>query len=248
MMKRFFFSAALAAALSLSALAAAPVDRAVAEALQKELAKKDKFDAVQIRIEDRVATLTGTVTSYLDKVDAEKKARKFKALSRVENRIQVAGETVADQQLFQKLARKLAYDRSFQGNVFDSFALEVRNGVVVLEGYAHDYNALNSALANIASQKGVKGVVNRAQVLPASFYDDDIRIRAARALYGHSVLSRYAMNPSHPIRIVVNRGNLLLEGTVATSMEKNVAGIVASGVPGVFSVQNNLQVENERIG
>ncbi len=182
MMKRSIFSAALAALLSLSALAAAPIDRAVSEALQKELAKKDKFDAVQVQVEDRVATLSGTVNSYLDKVDAEKKARKYKALTRVDNRIQVAGENVSDQQLFEKLARKLAYDRSFQGNVFDSFALEVKSGVVALHGYAHNYNALNSALAGIATQKGVKGVVNRAQVLPASFFDDDIRLRAARAI------------------------------------------------------------------
>ncbi len=60
------------------------------------------------------------------------------------------------------------------------------------------------------------------------------------------MLSRYALNPAHPIRIVVNRGDLLLEGTVATPMEKIVAGIVASGIPGVFSVRNNLQVETER--
>jgi len=44
---------------------------------------------------------------------------------------------------------------------------------------------------------------------------------------------------------VVDNGKLTLFGTVASKMDKDVAGIRASQVFGVFSVQNNLQVAKE---
>ena len=47
-----------------------------------------------------------------------------------------------------------------------------------------------------------------------------------------------------PIRIIVKNGNVTLEGSVATQAEKNVAGMIANGVPGVFSVTNDLQVRS----
>ena len=99
--------------LANAAWAASPTDRAVQVALQQELSNSNKFADVQVNVEDLVATLTGTVESYLDKTSAKRKARKYAALTKVTNLIQVAGPIVADQQLAEKLARKLAYDRTF---------------------------------------------------------------------------------------------------------------------------------------
>jgi hyperosmotically inducible periplasmic protein len=91
----------------------------------------------------------------------------------------------------------------------------------------------------------VKDVVNDIKVAPASFFDDQIRIRAARIIYRDPVLSRYAIDPARPIRIVVDNGKLSLYGTVATEMDKNVAGMRANQVFGAFNVQNNLEVEKK---
>jgi hyperosmotically inducible protein len=46
-----------------------------------------------------------------------------------------------------------------------------------------------------------------------------------------------------PIHIIVDNGKVTLEGVVANEGDKNLAGIAANGVSGVFSVANNLQVE-----
>ena len=46
-----------------------------------------------------------------------------------------------------------------------------------------------------------------------------------------------------PIHIIVNNGNVTLEGVVAKEMDKNIANMQANSVSGVFSVTNNLQVE-----
>lgn len=223
------------------AWAGTPTDRAVQTALQQELSKK--FNDVRVNVEDRVATLTGSVENYLDKVSAEKKARKYGAVTKVVNHIRVGGASIADRELAEKLSRKLATDRTFQGNVFDAFHLSVNDGVVSIRGYAHSYPARDSALGIVASEKGVKGVVDQIEVLPLSSFDDRIRLIAARSIYGSAALQKYAANPAHPIRIIVRNGNVILEGTVLNSMDRTVAGLAVSGVSGVFSVTNNLHVD-----
>jgi hypothetical protein len=90
---------------------------------------------------------------------------------------------------------------------------------------------------------GVKDVVNEVNVLPVSLFDDSIRVRTARAIYRDSVLGRYAIDPVDPIRIVVDNGHVTLYGTVESAMDKTIAGIRASSVPGAFSVENKLVVD-----
>jgi osmotically-inducible protein OsmY len=100
----------------------------------------------------------------------------------------------------------------------------------------------DSALSLADYMPGVKDVVNDIRVAPASPFDDDIRIRAMRAIYRDSELGRYASDPALPIRIVVNNGRLSLYGTVESAMDKEMAGMRANQIFGVFSVQNNLEV------
>jgi len=84
--------------------------------------------------------------------------------------------------------------------------------------------------------------VNDIKVAPVSGFDDEIRIRALRAIYRDPALGQYAIDPARPIRIVVDRGNLSLYGVVNTTMDKTIAGIRANQVFGAFTVKNNLEV------
>jgi hypothetical protein len=85
-------------------------------------------------------------------------------------------------------------------------------------------------------------------VLPLSPNDDHLRGSLFRAIYGFGPLSRYALPVLNPIRIVVNNANVTLEGIVDSDADKNLVGVRASGVHGVFSVTNNLQVEKRTVG
>ena len=76
--------------------------------------------------------------------------------------------------------------------------------------------------------------------------DDRIRVAVARVVFGHSALNRYAMMAVPSIHIIVKNGNVTLEGVVASEMDKNIAGVEANSVPGVFSVKNNLRVEGKK--
>ena len=91
--------------------------------------------------------------------------------------------------------------------------------------------------------EGVEKVINNIEVLPLSPNDDRIRRAVYRAIYSNSVLSPYQLRAVPPIHIIVKNGQVTLEGAVARQMDKQVAGIKANGVSGVFGVTNNLMVD-----
>jgi len=103
---------------------------------------------------------------------------------------------------------------------------------------------LKSDAGNVVKRvEGVERVDNQIQVLPPSTMDDGLRIRLFRAIYGYPALEKYALGVQKPIRIIVNMGRARLEGVVDNETDKNIAGIRANSVPGIFSVTNNLRVE-----
>jgi hyperosmotically inducible protein len=240
----FAVTLALLVLLSMTAMATTGrYDQQIQQTVSHKLHDAKQLQSVNSSVEDGIVTLTGTVGLYQDKLDAAKKVKKLANVSGVRNDIVVAGETVPDVQLQQKLAKKLAYDRvGYYDNTFNYLALSVKDGVVTIDGDTVTDVARDSALAIVARTPGVKDVVSQVKVLPVSMFDDSIRVRTARAIYRDSVLGRYATDPVHPIRIVVDNGHVTLYGTVESAMDKTVAGIRASSVPGAFSVENKLVV------
>ena len=209
--------------------------------VQKKL-KNKRFSGIQASVQSGVVTLSGSVPLYADKQDADKNAGKVKNVVSVVNDVQVqAGET-SDQQLADRIAKQLAYDRVGYGNAFNAITVSVQNGVATLGGHALGPVAKESALNLAKRTPGVQNVVDKIQVDPLSPMDDQLRIRVARAVYGYPSLNKYAINPANPIRITVINGHVILSGVVDNQADKNVAGIQANTVPGVFSVTNNIQV------
>ena len=200
---------------------------------------------MQSSVEDGIVTLSGTVDLYQQKLDAAKKVRKTKDMQGVRNLIQVVGPSVPDQHLEQKLADKLYYERvGYYDNAFNYFTLTVKDGVVTVGGETYSDVGRDTALAEIQRTPGVKDIVNDITVSPASLFDDELRVRAAQAIYRDSALGKYAIDPALPIRIIVHNGNISLYGTVDSAMDKQIAGMRVSSVPGAFSVKNNLVVED----
>jgi hyperosmotically inducible protein len=235
--------ALLSVALFADTGTAARYDNQVQNAVAQKLTSKKQFRDVKASVEDGIVTLTGTVDLYQRKLDAAKLARKIGHVQGVRNLVTVAGPDVPDAQLEQKLATKLTYVRVGYDNTFDYFALGVKDGVVTVEGQDRTGVGREEALAEIANMPGVKDVVENISVAPVSTFDDGIRIRAMQAIYRDPVLSKYAMDPAHPIRIIVANGHVTLYGAVDSAMDKNVAGIRAGQVFGAFSVDNKLVVD-----
>lgn len=128
-------------------------------------------------------------------------------------------------------------------DVFDNLAFKVDGSNVTLMGQVTRPTVKTDAGRVVKSIEGVTAVDNQIEVLPLSPNDDRIRMAVNRAIYGQTALQRYGMRSVPPIHIIVKNGNVTLEGVVANQGDKNIAGIQANGVSGVFSVKNNLAVE-----
>jgi hyperosmotically inducible protein len=129
--------------------------------------------------------------------------------------------------------------------VFDNLAYKVEGSTVTLYGQVVDATTRKDAERRVKKIEGIEQVVNNIQVLPVSGFDNTIRVRTYRALVRTGSLYRYFMGANSSIHIVVSRGHVTLEGVVSNRMDSQLAYTAARGIPGVFSVTNNLRVERD---
>ena len=127
--------------------------------------------------------------------------------------------------------------------VFDNLAYKVEGSTVALMGQVVRPSLKSDAENAVKHIEGVDRVDNQIEVLPPSSMDDRIRLEEYRAIYGFPALEKYALGVQKPIRIIVKNGHVTLEGVVDNQTDKDMAGMRAKGVPGTFSVDNNLQVQ-----
>jgi hyperosmotically inducible protein len=214
--------------------------------IQAELQNKfKKYKGIQISVKDGIVDLEGTVKDYATKEEIDKTTHRVKNVVAVRNKLMVAGAgEVSDAQLQQAIVKKLQYDRVGYGNAFNAISVNVQNGVVTLGGNALGPVAADSAVSLASHFPGVQDVIDNIQVDPLSPMDNQTRLAVYRAIYGYPSLNKYAIDPAQPIRITVVNGNVTLNGVVLNKADKDVAGIRANGVPGVFKVTNNLQIAN----
>src|SRR5262249_34789030 len=157
-----------------------------------------------------------------------------------------AQSSAASQRAQERITREVRHELVMlpQYSIFDNLAFKVDGNTVTLMGQVNNAVLKDSAEKVVKNIEGVEKVDNQIEILPPSPNDDRIRRATVRAIFNDPTLFRYSMGAVPPIHIIVNRGHVTLEGVVDNQTDKNVAGIRANGVPGVFSVTNNLQVEN----
>lgn len=127
--------------------------------------------------------------------------------------------------------------------VFDNLEYKVASdGTVTLLGQVRKPVLKSDAENAVKNIEGVPQVKNEIKVLPLSNMDDSIRIRVYRAIYSAPALTKYEYMAVPPIHIIVDNGHITLEGVVDSKMDKQIAETKAKGVPGVFSVQDNLRI------
>jgi hyperosmotically inducible protein len=128
--------------------------------------------------------------------------------------------------------------------VFDHLEYNVNGTEVTISGQVISEHATtkNDAGKFVSSIPGVTKVVNNIEVLPPSPFDNQIRRAEYRTVFSQADLGRYTLGAIPQVHIIVKNGHVALEGVVMNQMDKNMAGIFANTVPGVFSVENNLRI------
>ncbi len=130
--------------------------------------------------------------------------------------------------------------------VFDHIAFEVKGNTVILQGKVISLGTRKSAERAVKRIPGVQRVVNNIENLPLSSFDNSIRQRIVREFVNSAGLYPYIREPNPSVRIIVDGGRVALEGYVSNRGTANLMNILANGVPGVFKVENNLVIENNR--
>ena len=155
-----------------------------------------------------------------------------------------AGQTAErkDLQVFNDIAEQV--NRYTQLTIFDSISAQVDNGKVELTGWVTMPFKRDDLEKRVRKVDGVVAVDNKIGVLPVSQFDDELRFRIARAIYSHSSFWNYAAMANPPIRVVVNRGRVTLEGVVQSNVERMLARSLASGF-GEFELKNHLKTDAE---
>jgi hyperosmotically inducible protein len=146
-------------------------------------------------------------------------------------------------QLFRDVQKQVLTYPQF--SVFDTVHMQFDDpGVVRLTGEVTMPYKRDDLAKRIAKVKGVTKVVNQLDVLPVSMFDDDLRFRIARAIYGNSNFWNYGAQANPPIHIIVKNGHVTLDGVVNSETDRMLARSIASSF-GAFSVTNDLKTDAE---
>ena len=225
--------------LAAQAALATPSESALQAQVTKRL-RDANFDSITATVQGQVATLTGVVDRAAKAEKAYQVAKKTAGVREVTDRIEIQPGR-PDAAIAQDLTHEIRL-YPFYG-IFDLVQGDVHDGVVTLRGAVRqpvqktDYERLAKQVA------GVKGVKNELEILPLSNYDDQIRLRVARAIYGSTLGTRYGNQALPPIHIIVKNGEVRLEGVVLNQLDKTLAGNAARFAATFFKLENNLQVE-----
>lgn len=128
--------------------------------------------------------------------------------------------------------------------IFDDINATVENGMVVLTGRVTMPYKKNDLEKRIGKIDGVRGLRNDIGVLPVSQFDDELRFRVSRAIYGNPSFWNYAAMANPPIHIIVEGGHVTLAGVVNSNVERMLARSLATGL-GALSVTNALKTDAE---
>ena len=154
----------------------------------------------------------------------------------------ISAQERKDLQVFNDISKSV--NRYAQFTVFDDVSASVNEGVVTLTGKVTMPYKKDDIEKRVRKVVGIAAVDNKIGVLPVSQFDDELRFRIARAIYSNSSFWGYAAMANPPIRVVVNRGRVTLEGVVQSNVERMLARSLASGF-GEFEVKNELKTDAE---
>jgi hyperosmotically inducible protein len=135
-------------------------------------------------------------------------------------------------------------DRYTQFTIFDDINANVKDGVVTLSGKVTMPYKRSDIAKRVAKVDGVRAVRDEIDVLPVSQFDDELRYRIARSIYGNSNFWNYAIMPNPPIHIVVEHGRVTLTGVVGSNVDRMLAQSLATQF-GALSVKNALKTDAE---
>jgi osmotically-inducible protein OsmY len=211
--------------------------------LQQDVLNALKWDSrldasnVQVAVDDGVVTLTGKVTSYVQKMAAAEAAHRVCAVLDVADDITVklSGTiTVTDAEIAHAARTALMLDATIPD---EQIQTTVSDGWVTLEGQVDLWCQIQEAERMVRHITGVIGISNKISVTPQIITAEQVRSAISEAI------ERQAVRTAAQIRVAVCDGVVTLAGAVRSLREKQAVLAAIGYGPGIVTVDDQLVVD-----
>jgi len=183
-----------------------------------------------------VVTLTGFVSSYSEKLAAERAARRVRGVKAIAEEIEIrlpSDKKVADDEIAGRAVDILKWRVGFPANRIN---VKVEKGIVTLTGDVDWRFQKSEAEAVVHNLTGVAGVANLIRVNSA-VQVPEVKEKIQKALH------RSADLDASRITVQTDGGKVVLGGKVHASYERDIAERAAWSAPGVTEVQDHILIE-----
>ncbi len=220
-------------------------DASVEQTLREMLDRNPSFGEIVPSVTHGIVTLTGTVTHYQDKLDAEEMARRQPGVRSVRDEISLNAPAVEDSELEERVEDRLRFARADIGLSFPQIQVEAHQGIVSLSGTVNDSIEHAAALSLVGNTDGVVAVRDRLSVDPSLLNDETARVRINKAIYRVARSSgEIGVGGAMPVRASFADGSVTLMGAVADEKTKEELLSRVRDVYGVVTVDDEIMVRN----
>lgn len=214
-------------------------DAALLRAAQAKVSAEKFAKDVQVGVSAGVIQLDGTVATIEQREHLWKAVTKIEGSAGVKNNLRIAqGRT--DKQVAEEAAHRVRMYPYY--SIFDDVEVEADGGVLTVTGQVITPWRKSDIGELMKSVTGATEVRNNIEVLPVSPFDDQIRLRVARAVFGSLELVRYGLSANPSIHIIVKNGNVRLTGFVQNAVDKALAERAARFAATYFGLENDLRI------
>lgn len=196
-----------------------------------------KINAPQIGVEvsNGVVTLSGYVESYLEKISAEKAAKRVIGVGAIAQEIKVLlpGSSIrSDTEIARQIQSIISWS-DIDPN--DQIHIKVEHGFVTLSGKVEAFHKKELAQKYASNMLGVTGICNLIEIEPkltGSVIKKDIQ----------DAFTRQAIDQAQKLDIMINQNIVTIAGKVKSWSERNSAINAAWSIPTVKNVIDRIQI------
>lgn len=152
--------------------------------------------------------------------------------------LQAKGRKISDAVITKDVQQKIKNNLFY--TVFDWVTVSTHDGNVTLNGYVH--LPWDKAFFEKIS-KEVEGVRSVKDKIKKTTGPDELRYKAAEAIYGSPDFEKYAFMKDPPVHIIVISNRVILEGSVVSNVEKSWADLLVQWRTNAFKVKNDLSIQ-----